>query len=175
MSEDHGSRAARPHVASDILRALRRVLYGITLHSKQLARESGLTLPQLAVLRALRARNPPEATVLDVARDIGVGSPTVTGIADRLERLSMLERIRSTSDRRKVYVRLTELGASRVQSVPEQPQDRFVKGMMALAPSARDTLLTSLEQIELELMEAPPDFEPAPVLVADEKLHSEES
>jgi DNA-binding MarR family transcriptional regulator len=157
-------------VASDILRALRGILHSITLHSKALARESGLTLPQLAVLRALHQRTTPEATVREVARAVEVSSPTVIGILDRLERLMMVRRVRSTTDRRKVYVQLTELGATRVESLPEQPQDRFVTGVMALDPLSRDLLLKGLQRI-LELMDVPAEFEPAPFLVPGESLH----
>jgi len=164
---------ANPDVASDILRSLRGILHSITLHSKALARDSGLTLPQLAVLRTLYSRDRAEATIVEIARGVEVSSPTVTGIVDRLERLMMVERVRGTEDRRKVYVRLTDLGRQRVESLAEQPQDKFIEGVTALDPFARDVLLTSLKQI-LEMMETPPDFEPAPFLVPDETLEPQE-
>ena len=41
--------------ADQILRALRSIMQSITIHSKKLYRDSGLTLPQMLCLRAIAA------------------------------------------------------------------------------------------------------------------------
>jgi DNA-binding MarR family transcriptional regulator len=56
--------------------------------------------------------------VSEIGLKLGLSNSTVSGILDRLEKQNMVERSRSESDRRVVYVNLTE-------SFREVTQDRF--------------------------------------------------
>lgn len=155
--------------ALDILRSLRGILRHITTHSRKLARETGLTLPQVACLRALGDAPSGEATIAELARAIELSSPTVTGLVDRLERRGLALRSRGTRDRRKVFVSLTETGHERVNSLPHHTQETFFAALMSLDPKERADLRASLERIA-ELMETEVGFEPAPYLDTGESL-----
>lgn len=149
-----------------ILLALRRIIRRVSLHSKQLARSAGLTLPQVVCLKILAARPRYEATVAELSHEARLSSATVTGIADRLERSGYVARVRGTQDRRRVYLRLTEVGLTKVGTLPTPLQESFVQRFSALPEDERQTMLRSLERI-VELMEADA-LDAAPLLVPHE-------
>lgn len=155
--------------ALDILRSLRGILRHITTRSRKLARETGLTVPQVACLRALAEAPSGEATIAELARAIELSSPTVTGLVDRLEHRGLAQRARGTRDRRKVFVSLTESGHDQVKSLPQLTQETFFAALMSLDARERAELRASLERIA-ELMETEIEFEPAPYLHPGERL-----
>jgi DNA-binding MarR family transcriptional regulator len=90
------------------VRALRRV--GLAMKGRmqgQLA-EHGLTFPQFLAMKALQRHG--RLTVKALADALEVTPANVTGIVTRLEREGFVTRARDASDRRIVYVRLTEQG-----------------------------------------------------------------
>ena len=67
-----------------ILMALRRITRAIDLRSRTLLQDYGLTAPQLATLNTVTKLQP--VSVGEIAKQIHLGKPTVTGILNRLER-----------------------------------------------------------------------------------------
>ena len=143
-----------PHDANSeaILLALRRISRRVSLHSKKLARQSGLTLPQVVCLRVLAKHDPPGLTGAAIGRAMRLSSPTVTGILDRLERGGYVERVRDTVDRRRVHVSLTQAGHERVRALPSALDGAFLVRFGALPAREQADLLRSLERI-VALME----------------------
>ena len=135
-----------------ILLALRRISRRVSLHSKQLSRHSGLTLPQLVCLKVLTQLPDDSATVAAIGQAMRLSSPTVTGILDRLQRGGYVQRLRDTVDRRRVFVRLTPAGHEKVHALPTPLNDGFMERFRALPLAERDTILASLEHI-VALME----------------------
>ena len=72
------------------------------------AANGGLTLSQYGLLEGLTSRR--AARVQELAGDAGVTPSTATRILDALERRGVVERARSSEDRRAVAVSLTDLG-----------------------------------------------------------------
>jgi len=68
----------------------------------------GITLPQYFVLRELWQEE--GLTQREVANRVGVLEPTMVTTLDALERLGVIQRVRSTTDRRKTHVLLTTDG-----------------------------------------------------------------
>ncbi len=155
---------ASPHstTAEEILRAIRRIVQGITIHSKKLYKQSGLTVPQLLCLRAIAAAEQGEITAAEVSRHIGIGPATVTGILDRLERSDLVQRVRRSSDRRKVSLVLTEKGRERIAA--RSLQDQFVAAIMAIDESERTAMLHSLEKV-VDMLGAS-NLDAAPILAS---------
>jgi DNA-binding MarR family transcriptional regulator len=165
--------AASPPVEADavgdeILRALRRILRRVTLHSRQLLRDTGLTLPQILSLRALGDVLGGRTTQAELSRTLQLTQPTVNGIIDRLERAGLVKRERSTDDRRKVGVSLTEAGRARLTALPTPLQAQFIERLMVLSVDERAALLQSLNRI-VELMEAGA-IDAAPILLPDAEV-----
>lgn len=147
-----------------ILRALRRITRSIDLHSRQLATSYGLTGPQLICLRTLGQLG--EITPGRLAREVSLSQATITGIVDRLVARQLVNRERSSVDRRQVTVSLTEAGAALVASAPSPLQERFVEQLAACDLEEQETICTTLERI-VEMMGGE-NLEAAPVLSAEQ-------
>jgi len=113
-----------------VIAALRRITRAIDLHSRLLLQKNGLTIPQLAALRAIQRLQP--ITVGVLARDIHLGAATVTGILGRLEKRGLITRARGDVDRRSVVVQLTDEGAKLIAEAPSLLQDRFHRELAKL-------------------------------------------
>jgi len=144
-----------------VIAALRRITRAIDLHSRLLLQKNGLTIPQLAALQAIQRLQP--VTVGIIAREIHVGSATVTGILGRLEKRGLVSRTRGDQDRRSVVVQLTEEGAGLVAEAPSLLQDRFHRELAKLQQWEQTMILATLQRIA-SMMDAE-DIEAAPVLV----------
>lgn len=143
----------KPDYASSILQSLRRIIRSIDQHNKQLGSRYRLTVPQLVCLRQLSMEG--EMTLGQLARAIYLSQATVTGIIDRLSDKRLITRTRSTEDRRKMKVRLTEEGARLVNDMPWPLQERFSNCLAELAETEQDQIDKTLKKL-VEMMEAPP-------------------
>lgn len=151
-------------VAQDILRSIRQVIRGISIHSKQMQRQVGLTVPQIVCLRTIYELETAhqDVTVLKVSQLVQLSPPTVSRIVDRLTAAELVTRERSHTDRRKVSIGLTPAGVDRVQTAPSPLQETFLRGLEALPREERIELLTALRRIVV-LMNAA-DLDAAPLL-----------
>ena len=129
----------------EVLVALRRIIRATDLHSKQLSKISGLTSPQLLILQTLRHHG--ELTVGDVARRVSLSQATVTTIIDRLSKRGFVVRERGSSDKRKVFVHLTEQAIQALVDAPRPLQDSFVQQFQDLRDWEQSMILTSLERV----------------------------
>lgn len=145
---------------TEVLRCIRRILRKTSEHSRQLSRESGLTIPQLLCLRAIAEHE--ESTVARVSATVQLSAATVSRILDRLERQGLVTRERSRQDRRKVTLGLTEKGQTRLAAVPVGLQDEFIRRFEELSTQRQGELLDALQQI-VEMMEAS-EIDAAPLL-----------
>jgi len=94
-----------------------------------------------------------DITVAMVAKSVQLSAPTVSRILDRLEKNGYLTRERSSTDRRKVFVQLTDEGMTRIDNLPQPLHEQFLTRLEALDPVERLGLLKALERI-VELMDA---------------------
>ena len=137
--------------AGNILISLRRIIQSIDQHNKQLCRRNALTVPQVVCLRQLLLDG--ETAPGQLARAVYLSQATVTGILDRLESKGLVARRRSTADRRKMLVRLTEQGARAANEVPWPLQERFSKQLDALNDLEKAKIDNTLARL-VEMMEA---------------------
>ena len=144
--------------------ALRRITRAIDLYSSRLAQDHGLTAPQLVVLGELSRAE--EITAGQLAKNVSLGNATVTGILDRLSKRGLIERRRAEQDKRRVLVKLTDLGVGTLENAPSLLQDRFVTEFEKLADWEQTLLLSSLQRVA-SMMEAK-DLDAAPLLVSGE-------
>jgi len=155
-------------IADEILRSIRRIIRAISLQSRRLSKATGLTLPQIAVLRAIDTAPESELSVAGISRHVQLSSPTVSGILDRLERAGLVRRERGSTDRRKVWLHLTELGRQKLADTPAPLQDRFVSQLSELPAERQRELLAALTQV-VELMDAE-KIDASPFLIDEGEL-----
>jgi DNA-binding MarR family transcriptional regulator len=99
-----------------LLVALRRIVRMTDLNAKRLAKQTGLTPPQLLILQSIQQIE--DATIGGVAKDVNLTQATITSIVDRLEHSNLVVRSKSAADRRKVHVSLTDTGRDLLQNAP---------------------------------------------------------
>ena len=148
----------------ELLVSLRQITRAIDLYSKQLHKESGLTISQLLVLEAIsRLVNP---TLSEIAKEILLSQATVSNLADRLEKNGLVSRKRMGSDKRAVNLVLTSLGESKAQDAPELLQSGFLREYRKLESWEQHMLISSMQRIAA-MMNAE-DIDAAPILTLGE-------
>jgi DNA-binding MarR family transcriptional regulator len=141
-----------------IIVAIRQITHAVDLWSRQLWQQTGLTSPQLAVLREIQSGR--SATPTTIADALHLTQPTVTGILQRLERIGAIEREQSLVDGRSIVAVVTPKGASLVSKCPSLLRDR-VRGRLAKLPAEKRAGLLEHVRLLAEIMGAP-DAEEAP-------------
>lgn len=95
------------------------------------------------VLRVLRGAGDEGLTCGDIASRLVQHDPDVTRLADRLERRGLIERRRSTEDRRVVRTSITEAGLALLAELDE-PVDAMHERQLGHVPEARLKELLSI-------------------------------
>jgi MarR family transcriptional regulator, organic hydroperoxide resistance regulator len=98
--------------------------------TKGLAREFGLTGPQLTVIKILEQLG--DLSLSSLSNRIKAKNSTVTGIIDRMEREGLVLRERSESDRRIVFIRLTGRGRELAGRISVEPMSIFREALASL-------------------------------------------
>ena len=135
----------------EVLVALRRVIRATDLHSKHLAKTTGLTAPQILLLQNIRDRG--EVTIGELANEVSLSQATVTTILDRLEKRALVYRERSKSDKRKVHAYLTDAGMAVLKSAPIPLQEQFKRQFGDLKEWEQTMILSALQRVA-QMMDA---------------------
>ena len=144
----------------ELLVALRKVIRAIDIRSKELSRDVGLTGPQLIVLQQV-GKNP-GVMVKEIAQNITLSPATVTSILDRMESRGHVNRVRSTQDKRKVGVFLTDVGQSLLDKAPLPLQEHFLNRFNAIEEWEQSQMVATMQRIAT-MMDAQ-KIDAAPVL-----------
>ena len=134
-----------------VLIALRRVIRATDLHSKYLAKTTGLTAPQILLLQTIRDKG--ENTIGELANEMNLSQATVTTILDRLEKRKLVYRERSKQDKRKVHAFLTEEGLETLKNAPVPLQDQFARQFTDLHEWEQTMIISSLQRVA-QMMDA---------------------
>ncbi len=128
-----------------LFKSMRRIARAIEIHSRRLDRELDLTLPQHVVLVCVRDLG--EVTGRAISHEADVSPATVVGILDKLEAKGLIERYRSTKDRRIVHTRITRKGEEALSRAPAPLGARFEREFLALDPETRRRMLAAFENV----------------------------
>lgn len=99
---------------------------------------AGLTEPQFAALEALFHIGPMNAS--DLARKLLRSGPNLTVVLDNLEAAGLVERVRCSEDRRRIFVHLTPTGQQRIAEVFPGHAARVAGAFATLEPSEQEEL-----------------------------------
>jgi DNA-binding MarR family transcriptional regulator len=123
-------------VADDLRPALLRLARELRKETEQL----GVTARQSTLLWLVKRS--PGLSLAELAAEEGISPPALSGHVDRLERAGLLERVRSSEDRRRVGLRLTGDGT------------KLMRRIRARRTTWLAERLKDLEPAELEAVEA---------------------
>ena len=135
----------------EVLVSLRRIIRATDLHSKHLAKTTGLTTPQLLLLQAIRDHG--KVTIGELANKVSLSQATVTTILDRLENRNFTYRKRSELDKRKVHAYLTDKTLEILKDAPTPLQEHFTRQFSSLQNWEKTMIISSLQRIA-QMMDA---------------------
>lgn len=147
-------RHATPREGADVDRILETLVYLYTESrrvTKEVARQHGLTGPQVTAIKVLE--NFGALSLTDLSARMSSTNSTMTGIADRMERDGLVERIRSETDRRVVQIALTEKGRALAAQIPVASMALFADALRSLDERDRRDLTRILRKLTDEVTE----------------------
>ena len=149
-------------ICDEVLISIKQITRAIDIQSKRLVQKSGLTGPQLLVLKEnLKLGQIPTGTL---SKEVNLSQATVTSILDRLEKKGLVKRNRGEVDKRKVFTEITESGKDAVMKAPSLLQDEFRSEFFKLEDWEQTLVLSSLKRVAA-MMNAK-NIETSPVLMA---------
>ena len=125
-----------PELVAD---ALRPVLLRLARELRKETEQLGVTARQVTLLWLVKRS--PGLSLAELAAEEGISPPALSGHVDRLEAAGLIERLRSTDDRRRVGLRLTDEG------------ERLLRRVRARRTTWLTERLAGLEPAELESIE----------------------
>tara|TARA_B110000438_G_scaffold164762_1_gene157667 strand:- start:435 stop:893 length:459 start_codon:yes stop_codon:yes gene_type:complete len=130
---------------------LNRSLDAIMPPYRDLFQEFGVTEQQWRVLRVLWEQK--HLTSAQISNLTLLPSPSLVGILDRLEKKDLVKRLRSTSDRREINIKITNLGRelqSRVMPKVKLIQDQTKENLSPTEWKQINNILKKLDRIKTE-------------------------
>ncbi|WP_044829147.1 MarR family winged helix-turn-helix transcriptional regulator [Thalassospira sp. HJ] len=147
----------------EALISIRRILRASDIHAKKLGKITGLKTSQLLVLQSLEEFG--EMTVGQIAAKVNLAQASTTALVDKLQAMELVTRERGDSDKRKVFVRLTDQGRAILDRAPMALHDRFSENFNGLEEWEQTFLIAALQRVS-GMMDAS-DIDVAPVLDHD--------
>ena len=139
-------------ISQEVYSTLRQIVRAMDIHSKYLHKYYGLSSPQLTILKELSEVN--EIPTGQLAKKISLSQATVTDILDRLEEKELIIRQRSSFDKRRVYIRISEKGKAIIFKNPSLLKEDFIRQFNELEDWEQTLILSSMQRI-VAMMKAP--------------------
>lgn len=153
----------QPPYELHVLKSLRRIIRALDLYSRRLKGSYGLTVPQLVCLSVIAKDGPISSIAL--SQQVQLSPSTIVGILDRLQKMELVKRVRSVTDRRLVIITASERGEEVVNGAPSPLQDSLTIALKNLPATEQETIARSLGRV-VELMQAQ-DIRVAPILTLE--------
>lgn len=128
-----------------ILIPLKQMTRSIDLYSKKIEKESGLTAPQLIVLKAIARFQ--FLSGGEIAREVNLSQATVSSILARLEKKQLISRERSEFDKRKAVISLTQAGYEVLEQAPTLMSQGFIEKFNQLEIWEQNLILSSIQRL----------------------------
>jgi DNA-binding MarR family transcriptional regulator len=129
--------------------ALLKLADSLGQEAEQLLKAAGLTGAQYNVLRILRGAEPQGLPCRGIGDRMISHDPDMTRLLDRLEKRSLITRVRQTDDRRVIKTRITPQALSLLKTL-DQPVRELHKRQFRHMSSARlKTLSDLLEEVRV--------------------------
>ncbi|MCA9610112.1 MAG: MarR family transcriptional regulator [Myxococcales bacterium] len=143
-------------VQTDVDRIVEAIVYLYTESrrvTKELARQHGLTGPQVTALKLLEGFG--TLSLSELGARMSAKSSTVTGLVDRMERDGLVRRRRSREDRRVIHLEPTPAGSRIAAAVPVTAMEIFGDALRSLSNEDRAELTRILghlaERVRVEI------------------------
>lgn len=132
------------HVA-EIEELLRNVGTILKKRGRDILSNFDITPPQLDALLVLREYG--ELTMGELCQKMFLACSTATDLIDRMERNGLIERVRDTSDRRVIRLKVLQKGSSVIDEVLEARRGYLAAILSEIDVADKERLIQSLEQL----------------------------
>jgi DNA-binding MarR family transcriptional regulator len=132
-------------VAADLRPVLLRLARELRKETEQL----GVTARQTTLLWLVKRS--PGLSLAELAAEEGISPPAMSGHVDRLERAGLLDRVRSTEDRRRVGLRLTDEGAKLMRRIRARRTTWLAERLQHLEPRELEAIAHAVPALQLLL------------------------
>ncbi len=126
----------------EIIFSIRKLIQAGEIYTKELNKVYNVSSAQLNCLMALYENG--DLSPSQIAKNILVNSSTVTGILDRLEYKNLVKRLRISSDRRVLTIKLTEAGQALAENAPPPIQQKIITGLKRLSDNEKETITKAI-------------------------------
>jgi DNA-binding MarR family transcriptional regulator len=130
---------------------LRPVLLRLARELRKETEQLGITARQATLLWLVKRS--PGLSLAELAAEEGISAPAMSGHVDRLERAGLLERLRSSEDRRRVGLRLTDEGERLMRRVRARRTTWLADRLKALEPTELEAIEVAVPAL-MQLLEA---------------------
>ncbi|GJM13020.1 MAG: MarR family transcriptional regulator [Pseudohongiella sp.] len=154
-------------LTEDVLISLRQIIRATSLHSRKLGKETGLTTPQLLVLKDIQ--NHDGTGVSDIARRISLSQATVTTLLNKLQEKGFIKRVKSIADKRRTDITLSTEGEKLINAAPPPLQENFIERFSKLQKWEQLSIVAAMERLAA-MMDAE-ELDAAPLLAGGEDVH----
>jgi DNA-binding MarR family transcriptional regulator len=127
-----------PEVVAD---ELRPVLLRLARELRKETEQLGVTARQATLLWLVKRS--PGLSLAELAAEEGISPPALSGYVDRLERVGLLARVRSTEDRRRVGLELTDEGQKLLRRIRARRTTWLAARLGELDAAELDALATA--------------------------------
>jgi DNA-binding MarR family transcriptional regulator len=128
--------------ADSVATELRPVLLRLARELRKETEQLGVTARQATLLWLVKRR--PGLSLAELAAEEGISPPAMSGHVDRLERAGFIERVRSSDDRRRVGLRLTDDGQKLMRNVRARRTTWLAGRLRALEPAQLDAIAAAV-------------------------------
>jgi DNA-binding MarR family transcriptional regulator len=124
--------------AESVATELRPVLLRLARELRKETEQLGITARQATLMWLVKRR--PGLSLAELAAEEGISPPAMSGHVDRLERAGLIERVRSSDDRRRVGLRLTDEGQKLMRRLRARRTTWLADRLRALDPAELDAI-----------------------------------
>jgi DNA-binding MarR family transcriptional regulator len=131
---------------STLANGLRPVLLRLSRELRRETESLGVTSRQVTLLWLIRQR--PGLSLRELAAEERISAPAVSGHVDRLERAGLIERVRSSEDRRRVGLTLTPAGTAILKRIRARRTTWLAERLRGLEPDELAAIEAALAPLQ---------------------------
>ncbi len=150
----------------DILIQVRKVIRSISIDSKRIEKDFGVTIPQLLTLQFLSHQVDYKASSSVIKNHLNLNASTVSGIISRLLGKSLIAKIPHPKDKRASYLILTVKGLELLQQSPKTLQEKMSARIDQFTEEEKEALSRGMELL-VKLMDAE-KIDASPIITTSE-------
>lgn len=108
-----------------------------------------ISLPQMLLLEVLYRRG--DCIMKDLASEMFVSTPAITGLVDRMSKSGFVRRFRTRSDRRRVIIKLTDKGNRIAKDILKKREKMIQDIFSSLSGRERKCYLKILKKLSISI------------------------